>query len=129
MISSRASRAARTATAALVAVVVLAACSGSSARHRAARATTGTTRAAERSTAAPPELQASLGARLPAPVSRAVVVAEGDRLIVLGGLSAGSSSVAGVYRVDPSTGASEHLGDLAVATHDAAGARIGGALL
>jgi len=66
-----------------------------------------------------------VGASLPAPVSRAVVVADGDQLVVLGGLTAGSSSAAGVYRVDLSTGAVRHLGDLAVATHDAAGARIG----
>src|SRR5437870_1415944 len=110
--------------AALIAVL-LAACGGSGGRHSAAGDTTSTTKTAGAAKAGPFVLQASTGASLPAPVSRAVVVADGDQLVVLGGLTAGSSSAAGVYRVDPSTGVVRHLGELAVATHDAAGARIG----
>ncbi|TML63521.1 MAG: hypothetical protein E6G17_05325 [Actinobacteria bacterium] len=111
--------------AAVLGAVLLAACSASSARHPAAAGTTKTTHRTTAPKTGPTVLQASVVASLPAPVSRAVVVADGDQLVVLGGLTAGSSSAAGVYRVDPSTGALRHLGDLAVATHDAAGARVG----
>ncbi len=67
--------------------------------------------------------------RLSAPVSRAVVVADGSSLVALGGLDASDSSVSGVYRIDPSAGAATRIGELARPTHDAGGAELGSALL
>ena len=63
--------------------------------------------------------------QLPAPVSREVVLSDGRDIVILGGLDEGQSSAAGVFRVDPTTGAIVSTGSLALATHDAAGAVIG----
>ena len=64
--------------------------------------------------------------QLPAPISRAVVVPDGRSMIVLGGLDGAQTSASGVVRVDAATGVSTTMGSLAFATHDAAGAVIGG---
>src|SRR5881397_598525 len=69
------------ATAAALVTVLLAGCSGSGGRHSAAGGTTSTTQTARASVAGPSVLRASVGASLPAPVSRAVVVADGDQLV------------------------------------------------
>jgi PQQ-like domain len=72
-------------------------------------------------------LQASTAPwRLPAPVSREVVLADGASLLVSGGLSPDGASSAAVFRVDPVTGASRHVTNLASATHDAGGAVLAG---
>src|SRR5438067_11879705 len=63
--------------------------------------------------------------RLPAPVSRAVAVAQGETALVVGGIAADHSTTAQILRVDPSTGAQVHLGSLPIATHDAGGAGLG----
>jgi hypothetical protein len=84
--------------------------------------------------AAPPGLAAAesglLPWRLPAPVSREVVVpGQHGRLIVLGGLTAGGASANGVYSVRTRTGGVRRIGALGVAVHDAAGAVTGGQAL
>lgn len=68
----------------------------------------------------------SLSWSLPAPVSRAVVLAQGGRLLVLGGLAPGDTSTSAVEEIDPTSGAVTSRGALAQAVHDAAGAVLGG---
>jgi N-acetylneuraminic acid mutarotase len=63
--------------------------------------------------------------QLAAPVSRAVALSDGRNVIVLGGLDGSQTSASGVFRIDPTTGASTAIGTLAFATHDAAGAVVG----
>ena len=63
---------------------------------------------------------------LPAPTSRAVVLADGGHLLVLGGLTTGDVSTSSVSELDPETGAVSGVGRLGSAVHDAAGALIGG---
>ena len=71
---------------------------------------------------------AALPDPLPQPVSRAVVLVEGGRLLVLGGLhgSPPAVSTTQVLSVDPTSGAAVPEPSLAVATHDAAGAVVAG---
>jgi len=67
---------------------------------------------------------------LPAPLSREVVLpSRHGRLIVLGGLTAGGASAAGVYSVGTRTGATRRIGALGAAVHDSAGAMTGGRAL
>ena len=67
---------------------------------------------------------------LAAPVSREVVTAgSGDRLIVLGGLSASGTSATTVTAVRTATGTARYIGALAAPVHDAAVAAIGGRAL
>jgi hypothetical protein len=70
---------------------------------------------------------AALPDPLPQPVSRAVVLVEGSRLLVLGGLHGRTPGVSTtqVLSVDPTSGAAVAEPSLAVATHDAAGAVLG----
>jgi outer membrane protein assembly factor BamB len=64
--------------------------------------------------------------RLPAPLSREVVVAApGHRLIVLGGLITGGVSASGIYALHTGTGAIHQIGSLSAPLHDAAAALIG----
>jgi outer membrane protein assembly factor BamB len=64
---------------------------------------------------------------LAVPISREVAVAErGNRLIIMGGLTAGGASANGIYAFRTATGAARHLGALSAPGHDAAGAVIGG---
>jgi len=60
--------------------------------------------------------------RLRSPVSRAVVLADGSNILVLGGLTTGDVSSAAVERLQPTTGLSGVAGELSIAVHDAAGA-------
>ncbi len=69
-----------------------------------------------------------LGVRLPSPVSRAVVAADGGAVLVIGGLGA-SGTTGAILRLDPSAGAVTRAGRLASPVHDAAGAPLGGAWL
>ncbi len=64
---------------------------------------------------------------LPEARSRAAAVADGDTVVLLGGLVSRGRTTASVDRFDPQTGALAHLGDLAEPTHDAAAATVGGA--
>jgi outer membrane protein assembly factor BamB len=64
------------------------------------------------------------------PVSREVAVAApGNRLIVMGGLTAGGASVNGIYAFRTGTGKAQYLGALRTPGHDAAGAVVGGKAL
>ena len=64
--------------------------------------------------------------RLPAPLSRPVVLARGSDLLVAGGLDAVSRSVATTRDIAATSGTVVSSGRLAVAVHDAAGAVLGG---
>ncbi len=63
---------------------------------------------------------------LPAPISREVVLAHGASLLMSGGLRGDGVSSAAVFSLDPSTGASRHVANLAAATHNAGGAVLSG---
>ena len=63
--------------------------------------------------------------RLPAPVSRAVVLTDGQNLLVFGGQDASHNSTATTSQIDPKTGTVTSLGPLLPAVHDAAGVRVG----
>jgi hypothetical protein len=63
---------------------------------------------------------------LPAPLTRPAVAVSGDRVFLLGGLTAADVSTARVVSVDPSTGHSSLAGSLAEAVHDATAATVGG---
>jgi hypothetical protein len=58
---------------------------------------------------------------LPAPTSRAVVLADDGVLVLLGGQDAAHQSVAAVYRIDPVHGSATPASPLDPAVHDAAG--------
>jgi hypothetical protein len=80
----------------------------------------------------PPAAEAGLLPwQLPAPLSREVVLSRSGtrRLLVLGGLGAGGSSTDGVGSLDLRTGALSQQRPLLQATHDAAGAGLGGRVL
>jgi DNA-binding beta-propeller fold protein YncE len=64
--------------------------------------------------------------QLPAAISREDVLADGSRLLVLGGLTSPSASTDAVTALDPVTGATHAAARLVTATHDAAGAMLGG---
>ncbi|HEY6275893.1 MAG TPA: PQQ-binding-like beta-propeller repeat protein [Streptosporangiaceae bacterium] len=65
--------------------------------------------------------------RLAAPVSREVAVTgPRNRLVVLGGLTAGGVSVTGIYAIGTRTGSARQIGVLRAPLHDAAAAVIGG---
>jgi len=120
---------------AIVVIAVVATRGGSTrgGRTPAAVGATTTSSASSASTApttAPPPAAlavAHLPATLPQSVSRASVVVEGGRLLVLGGLHGTSpgTSTPQVLTVDPATGAAQVAPPLAVATHDAAAVQLG----
>jgi hypothetical protein len=66
--------------------------------------------------------------RLPAPLSRMVVVPDGNGVRVAGGLTAADASATAVYRLDVGSGAAHRVGALSQPVHDAAGASIAGGL-
>jgi hypothetical protein len=113
--------------AAVLAAVLSFAAAGCSAGHGAA--VPSAPAPSRRAAAGPaPALQASIAAGLlPAPVARAVVLPDGRDLMILGGLDGAGGTVPGVFRLDPATGTVSQAGSLPQATHDAAGAVIGGA--
>jgi outer membrane protein assembly factor BamB len=63
---------------------------------------------------------------LPAPVSRATAVVDGAGVLIMGGVNASQASTSGVLHLDPALGSITQTGTLALPTHDAAGALIGG---
>lgn len=76
--------------------------------------------------AAPTRLTASVAPwRLPAAVSRPVVLADPAGFLVLGGLATGDTSTDRIVQVDPSTGSGTLVGNLGLAVHDSAGAALG----
>ncbi|MCU1489848.1 MAG: beta-propeller repeat-containing protein [Acidimicrobiaceae bacterium] len=78
----------------------------------------------------PEHLSATLaGWRLGAPVSRTVVVNDGAKLLVLGGLATGDTSTSAIWRVDPLSGSATQVGTLSTPVHDSAGAFLGGRAL
>jgi N-acetylneuraminic acid mutarotase len=66
---------------------------------------------------------------LPAAVYRTQAGTVGGFVYLLGGIDAAGVTVAGVYRVDPSTGAVTRAGALATPTHGAAALTFGGRIL
>ena len=67
--------------------------------------------------------------RLPAPVYRTVAVASAGRIFVLGGHDSSGGSITAVYSFDPRTGGTGVAGHLALPTHGAAAALVGGRIL
>ncbi len=64
--------------------------------------------------------------RLPAPISREVLLAgSGNQLVLLGGLN-GSTSASGVFVLDTTNGGLRQIGSLAAGVHDSAGAVLRG---
>jgi N-acetylneuraminic acid mutarotase len=66
---------------------------------------------------------------LPAVVYRTVATVAGGQIFVLGGHDAAGGSITDVYRLDPKTGRSRKAGALALQTHGAAAATLGGRVL
>jgi hypothetical protein len=64
--------------------------------------------------------------QLPAGISREVVLASGNRLLIAGGLTPGGVSSTAVQTLDPVTGQTASAGQLTAPTHDAAGAVLAG---
>jgi len=85
------------------------------------------------STTAPPPpgpvTTRTLALRLPGALSRAVAASDGTGVVILGGLDSLGRSTAAALRFDPVAGTVQPAGTLAVAAHDAAGARVGNAVL
>jgi hypothetical protein len=64
--------------------------------------------------------------QLPSGLAREVVLPAGPSLLIAGGLTPQATSTAAVRLLNPSTGGTSRVGRLAVPTHDAAGATVGG---
>src|SRR5579859_16577 len=64
--------------------------------------------------------------QLPAPLSREVALPGAGGLLIAGGLTSQGTSTDAVTSLDPATGATHAAARLAAATHDAAGATLGG---
>ena len=67
--------------------------------------------------------------RLPAPLYRTVAVATTGRIYVLGGHDSAGGTISNVYVFDPRSGVSRRAGSLALPTHGAAAANLGGRIL
>jgi len=75
----------------------------------------------------PPSLQVTPAAyQLPSGISREVVLASGRHLLIIGGLDQRSVTTRTVTELNPVTGRTVRAGRLAAASHDAAGALLGG---
>ncbi len=70
-----------------------------------------------------------LAARLPYALSRAVAVAEGNRVLVCGGLTVSGTTTGAILSIDLNTMRIREVGRLAARVHDAATASLGGAQL
>ncbi len=64
--------------------------------------------------------------QLPTPLSRMVVLADGSRLLIAGGLDSSGASSRTVLAADPATGRLTSYGTLASGVHDAGGAVVSG---
>lgn len=126
------------ATSALVLALAAAACSSASAKagshgsgggttHSSGHAGSGSSAGGSTTTTGPTNLQAQQEAwKLPASVSRPVVVADGNDFLILGGLASGDVSTSRIVQVDPAQAGAQLVGRLARAVHDSAGAFLGG---
>ena len=66
------------------------------------------------------------GFQLPRPSARAVLVPDGDHLLLLGGFNGAKQTISEILRIDPTAKTVARAGALPTAVHDAAGARLGG---
>lgn len=110
---------------------LVAACSAApgpaGAPHRRAPAPARTTAPARPAGPAPLTVQVTPAAyQLPSGISREVVLASGGNLLIIGGLNQRSVTTRTVTRLNPVTGRTARAGRLAAASHDAAGAVLGG---
>jgi hypothetical protein len=119
------------ALAALVVVISLVASSGgqspkrAGAPHKPSRSSRSTgSGPTSTSTASAPLVATVARWHLSSPTSRAVVLADGSEILVLGGLTTGDVSTASVERVQPGAGTNGVAGELSIAVHDAAGAEL-----
>ncbi len=98
------------------------------AAHRPAHSPARSAAPALRPTASDPlSLQVTPAAyQLPSGISREVVLASGGHLLIIGGLNQRSVTARAVIELNPVTGRTTHAGWLAAASHDAAGALLGG---
>ncbi|HEU5033417.1 MAG TPA: hypothetical protein VFT62_01535 [Mycobacteriales bacterium] len=78
------------------------------------------------STPPPSRLRARVVGQLPQPVSRAVAVAAGSRIVVLGGLTTGDVTTGRVVTLDPTSWTGRTGGQLREPVHDASGAWLAG---
>jgi hypothetical protein len=104
-------------------------CSSSAAVSAPARTTAAggsTTTTVSGAVTSMPRLHARVVGRLADPVSRAVAVEMGSRIVVLGGLTTGDVTTGRVVAVDPNNWTSVADGELREAVHDASGAALGG---
>ena len=67
--------------------------------------------------------------QLPRGSARAVLVADGDHLLLLGGFNSAKQTIAEILRIDPTTRTVRSAGSLNAAVHDAAGALVGGRVM
>jgi hypothetical protein len=106
-----------------------AACSAGSGpvlRHHAPAAHSATP-ARQPTASEPPSLQVTPAAyQLPSGISREVVLASGGHLLIIGGLDRRSVTTRVITELNPVTGRTVRAGRLAAASHDAAGALLGG---
>ncbi len=104
--------------------VIFASCSGGG--GSGTTTTTAPAKSSASTVTGPPSIEAGVEPwQLPDALSRESVVSEGTGLVVLGGLTAASNSVATVTTVDTVTGAIAAAGSLAAPVHDGAAATIG----
>lgn len=64
--------------------------------------------------------------QLPRGSARAVLVTDGDHLLLLGGFNGAKQTIAEILRIDPKTASASTAGSLNAAVHDAAGALVAG---
>jgi hypothetical protein len=76
--------------------------------------------------AATARLRIAVAGALPHGLSRTVAVADGNDIVLLGGLVAGDTTTSAVLRFNPRTGRTTTAGRLATAVHDASGAFLAG---
>ena len=111
--------------------LVAAACSSSTpAAKPAAKQPSTTTKGPTSSTtttgAASKQVVIASAFQLPRGSARAVLVADGDHLLLLGGFNGTKQTIAEILRIDPKTKSVANAGSLNAAVHDAAGALVAG---
>ena len=107
-------------------ISLLAACSVA-ARQSPPRSTSSAAPDASPTASAPLTLQVTRAAyRLPSAISREVVLARGQDLLIIGGITQQLTTTPAITQLDTATGRATHAGRLAVPAHDAAGAVLGG---
>ena len=93
----------------------------------AATASAAASKQPSRAASGPPSLEAGIEPwQLGAPLSREALVAVGERLRIVGGLSASGSSSGSASWLDPRSGTVTAAGSLPDVVHDGAGAQLGG---